>query len=197
MPVRVLCDTSDGVELRSLHRGLARRIFDSVHSDREHLGRWLPWVQATQGLPDTVKFLQSAREAFLRSEALHGAIWCQDEFAGMMSLRIVRKEDAVGHIGYWVHSSYQGQGVVTRLMREFVPYCFREWGMHRLELHCAVANARSCSVAERIGFQLEGTMRQSQRVNGCYADMRLYALLASEWDWESSAALSKANSRRG
>jgi ribosomal-protein-serine acetyltransferase len=181
MPVRVLCSTEDGVELRTLHRGLATRIFQSVETERAHLGRWLPWVHATQGLPDTVKFIQNARDAFLLGEALHGAIWCENQFAGMMALRVTRKTDRVGSIGYWVRSDFQGKGVVTRLLRAFIPYCFREWRMHRLELHCATDNEKSARVAERLGFRLEGVMRESQLINGVYTDMKLYALLASEW----------------
>lgn len=181
MAVRVLCDAGDGLELRTLHRGLAARIFQVVDAERDHLGRWLPWVQHTQGLPDTVKFLQNARDLFLHGDGIHGAVWDRDEFVGMMALRVVSKSDKVGNIGYWLSRRAQGRGIVTRLMRVFVGYCFEEWKLHRLELRCAATNERSCRVAERLGFQYEGLLRGANLVHGEHIDMRLYSLLAPEW----------------
>ena len=177
---------------------MAARIFQTVQAEREHLARWLPWVHATQGLPDTVKFLQNARESFLHADAIHGAIWDRDEFVGMMAMRITSKADRTGHVGYWISSRAQGRGVVSRLLGVFVGYCFREWRLHRIELHCATANERSCRVAERSGFRLEGTMRQARLVNGEFLDMKLYALLQPEWaqiELEQRKAESRAKER--
>ncbi|XLM21603.1 GNAT family N-acetyltransferase, partial [Chromobacterium piscinae] len=56
-----------------------------------------------------------------------------------------------------------------------------ELGLHRLELGCAPENLRSCRVAERLGFRLEGELRDAQYLNGRYWNMRCYGLLADEW----------------
>jgi len=189
MPVRVLCSAEGNLELRSLHRGLAARLFQTVDAERAHLGRWLPWVNTTQGMPDTVKFLQNARDAFLRGEGIHGAIWDQDQFVGMMALRVTSKADQVGQVGYWLSSRAQGRGIISRLLTAFVGYCFREWKLHRLELHCATANERSCRVAERVGFRLEGVMREARLVHGAFQDMKIYALLEPEWRAMPGASL--------
>ncbi len=181
MARRVLCSAGEGLELRSLHRGLAARIFQTVDAEREQLGRWLPWVQYTQGMPDTVKFLQDARDLFLRGDGVHGAVWDQDEFVGMMALRVTSKLDRKGHVGYWLCKRAQGRGVITRLLGSFLSYCFQEWKLHRLELHCATDNEASCRVAIRLGFRYEGLMREAQWVNGEFADMNLYAMLEPEW----------------
>ncbi|MCW5966303.1 MAG: GNAT family N-acetyltransferase [Bryobacterales bacterium] len=197
MAVRVLCSTGDGLELRTLHRGLAARIFQTVDAERGQLGRWLPWVHATQGLPDTVKFIQNARDLFLHGEGIHGAIWDQDEFVGMMALRMVSKADRIGNVGYWLCARAQGRGIITRLLGNFVGYCFEEWKLHRLELQCAAANERSCRVAERLGFRHEGLLRGARLINGAYLDMNLFSLLEPEWRARApQAATNNATSRR-
>lgn len=188
MPARPICHLDGGLELRTLHRGLAARIFQTVDAERAQLGRWLPWVHSTLGLPDTVRFLQNARDLFLQGGGIHGAIWYQDEFVGMMALHVLSKADGVGNVGYWLSSRAQGKGIVTRLLAAFLTYCFDEWRLHRVELMCAVGNEASCRVAERVGFRLEGVLREARLVNGAYTDMKLYALLEQEWRTKVAAA---------
>ncbi|MDZ7640038.1 MAG: GNAT family N-acetyltransferase [Bryobacterales bacterium] len=188
MPVKVLCHIGDGIEIRTLHRGLAARIYQMVQADREHLARFLPWVQHTQSMADTVRFLAHAREAFLRGEAIHGAIWQENELVGMMALEVRSPADQMAHIGYWIGSRAEGKGVVTRALNAFVDYSFTEWDLHRLEIHCATGNERSCRVAERAGFQKEGVLRGARKVNGDFLDMNLYALLKPDWQAMREAA---------
>lgn len=181
MPVKVLCDAGDGIEIRTLHRGLADRIFRIVQAERDHLGRFLPWVQQTQSISDTVRFLAQARDAFLHGQAVHGAIWVDGELAGMMALTLHNKVDQCAHIGYWLSSRVQGRGVIAKALPEFVRYAFTEWRLHRIEILCATDNVRSCRVAERAGFVHEGVLREARKVNGAYLDMHVYSLLEQEW----------------
>jgi ribosomal-protein-serine acetyltransferase len=50
-----------------------------------------------------------------------------------------------------------------------------------VEIHCAVGNEKSCGIAKRLGFQLEGMLRQAQLLNGKYVDINVYSMLAEEW----------------
>lgn len=181
MPVKVLCQAGDGIEIRSLHRGLAARIYQLVRVDDARLSRFLPWVRQTQSMADTMKFLTQAREAFVRGQAVHGAIWLQNELVGMMALEVKGPADQMAHIGYWISSRAEGKGVMTRALTAFVDYAFTEWSLHRLEIYCATDNVRSCRVAERVGFQKEGTLRGARKVNEEFLDMNLYALLRPDW----------------
>lgn len=181
MPVKVLCYVDHGIEVRTLHRGLAGRLFQMVQVDREHLSQFLPWVEHTQSLTDTVKFLAHARNAFVHGQAVHGAIWVDNELVGMMALEVKSKADQMAHIGYWLSSRAQGKGIITRTLHAFVDYSFREWDLHRIEIYCATSNRKSCKVAERTGFRHEGVLRGARKVKGQFLDMNLYAMLAPEW----------------
>ncbi len=191
MPVKVLCHAGDGIEIRTLHRGLAARIHQLVRADQARLARFLPWVQQTQSIADTVDFLARAREAFVRGQAVHGGIWFENELVGLVALEVKRPADQVAHIGYWISGRTEGKGVMTRALTAFVAYSFREWRLHRLEIYCATENVRSCRVAERAGFRKEGTLRGARKVNGEFLDMNLYALLLPDWRAAQQAAESQ------
>ncbi len=181
MPVKVLCQAGDGIEIRALHRGLAARIYQMVRAEHARLSRFLPWAQHTQSLSDTVAFLTHARDAFVQGQAVHGGIWVENELVGMMSLEVKGPADQAAHIGYWISSRVEGKGVMSRALHAFIDYAFTEWKLHRLEIYCATANVRSCRVAERAGFLKEGTLRGARKVNGEFLDMNLFALLQPEW----------------
>ena len=53
--------------------------------------------------------------------------------------------------------------------------------LHRIEIHAAADNLRSRAVAERLGFTLEGTMRDGHRKpDDTYVDQMVYGLLVSD-----------------
>ena len=70
---------------------------------------------------------------------------------------------------------------MTSACRAFIDHAFDEWQLHRVEIHCATGNQRSCAIPERLGFQLEGVLRDAQLVNEKYYDIKVYSMLAGEW----------------
>ena len=63
-----------------------------------------------------------------------------------------------------------------------IAHLFEEMDLHRVEgSRCAAGNARSNAIPRRLGFKLEGTLRDAELVNGRYHDLLVYAMLKSEW----------------
>jgi ribosomal-protein-serine acetyltransferase len=58
---------------------------------------------------------------------------------------------------------------------------FRDLGMHRVWLTADPTNRRSCAVAERLGFRLEGVRREDTLTDGRFHDTAIYAILEDEW----------------
>ena len=70
---------------------------------------------------------------------------------------------------------------MTSAVRELARYGFAELALRRIEIRTDVLNLASRAVAERLGFQLEGVLRQSYRVAADhYSDDAVYSMLASE-----------------
>jgi len=62
-----------------------------------------------------------------------------------------------------------GKGLGTALFQEMEDWS-REHGIHRLELTVMVHNQRGVSLYEKMGFEIEGTKRDSLLVDGSYVD---------------------------
>ena len=76
----------------------------------------------------------------------------------------------------------QNQGEGGRALRAAFAYVFEELNAFRFYLYVAEDNRRAQRVYEREGMTLEGTLRQHWlRRTGDRSDLRLYGLLASEW----------------
>lgn len=66
-------------------------------------------------------------------------------------------------IGYWVRSSYAGQGYITEAVTGITSFAFNTLGARRVEIRCDVKNVRSSAVARRAGFALECTTHNDAR----------------------------------
>lgn len=66
-------------------------------------------------------------------------------------------------IGYWIRTSYAGQGLVTEAVHGLTEFAARELNANRVEIRCDDRNQRSAAVARRAGFTLEGVLRNWKR----------------------------------
>lgn len=84
-------------------------------------------------------------------------------------------------IGYNIYKQEQrGKGYTSEALRLFSAYLFETKQINRLEIHASPGNIGSCKVAEKAGFQLEGTKRQACWVRGKYLDLNSYSLLRED-----------------
>ncbi len=71
-------------------------------------------------------------------------------------------------------------------MVEFIAYLFEKIGLNKIEIHFLPTNKPSAKVAERLGFKVEGIIRQSVMRNGKPEDMVITGLLRSETSTRNS-----------
>ena len=158
----------------------AETLFALTERNREHLRRWLPWVDAVQVTEDTRHFLRQALEQLARGDGFQAGIWLRGKLVGVIGLHRIKRASRATEIGYWLDAETQGQGVMTRACRAIVAYAFEELRLNRVEIFCATGNTRSCAIPERLGFTREGVLRQVEWLNGAPVDHALYAVLAGE-----------------
>jgi ribosomal-protein-serine acetyltransferase len=170
----------DATELRLMKPSQAETIFRVVDENREHLRRWLPWVDRTRSARDTREFIVSMERQYREGDGVAVGIWAGGRFAGAAGLRIERANRAAS-IGYWIARRYQGKGLVTRACRALMGWAFDELKLQRIELRAATGNRRSLAVARRLGFRREGVLRGSAWVGDRRLDMVVHGVLAAEW----------------
>ena len=84
-------------------------------------------------------------------------------------------------VGYDLASSHWGQGLMTEALAEILAHAFTHMEMNRIEALVHPDNHQSIALLDRLGFLLEGTIRDRFWFRGRYYDHRLYSLLRREW----------------
>jgi hypothetical protein len=161
-------------------RERAELVFAAVDDDRARLAKYLPWVESTQKVSDSEAYLSACEEKWESGTLFDYGIFLKSgEFIGNGGLHSISGPDRRAEIGYWIVSKYEGQGFMTEAVEAMARAAFAA-GFHRLEIHCNEENAKSYGVAERLGFRLEGTLRDRSIEHGKFRNTRIYGLLAGE-----------------
>jgi ribosomal-protein-serine acetyltransferase len=174
-------EIGDNIELRPFEQYHAEEIFDAVERNREHLRRWLPWVDRTRAVEDVQHFLDEAIYAFGRGEELHAGIFIHGKLAGTVGHHRIDSHNRNVSIGYWLDAAVEGKGVMTRCCQALLKYLFEERRLHRVEIRCATGNTRSCAIPARLGFTREGVLREAESVNDRFLDLVVWSLLAHDY----------------
>ncbi len=157
-------------------------VFRLVDSNREHLGRWLPFVEITLSPEDERPWVEghlAARESGANTPPL---IMHRDALVGTISAMHLDSLDRAGEIGYWLAEEAQGKGIATRACRALLDYVFNDRDMHRIQIRAATDNSRSRAIPERLGFTYEGVQRQAGYTGERgFHDLAVYSMLAHEW----------------
>jgi ribosomal-protein-serine acetyltransferase len=172
----------DSVYLKVLEERHAPEVFAVVERERAHLRDWLPWVDMTTEVEHTLNFIKTSLQQFAGNDGFSAGVWSGEEFIGGIGTHKIDWLYRRVEIGYWIAREFQGLGIVTDACRAVIEHAFHELELNRVEIHCAVGNEKSCAIPKRLGFQFEGVLREAQLLNGEYHDIRVYAMLARDWE---------------
>jgi ribosomal-protein-serine acetyltransferase len=159
----------------------AEELYELTAANREMLAEWMPWaVEATR--ETTLEFIRARRLEFVSNRGFSTVIVERGRIVGSIGFPQVNHDERSCEIGYWLGRSAQGRGTVTLAVRALIDHAFGAWKLHRVMIQAGTGNARSRAVPERLGFTLEGVLRQAERyADGHYVDLAVYGLLAPEW----------------
>jgi ribosomal-protein-serine acetyltransferase len=174
----------DDTELLLLREEDAEAVYAEVDSNREHLRRFLPFVDPSQSPADTLDFIRQSREGWAKGDVVQTGVWYMGEVAGCLGTASINRQHDEAEIGYWLAERFQGRGLMTRSCHALIGYLFKEREFHRIVIRTDVENTRSRALAERLGFTFEGIQREACKLRGDYHDLMHYSLLSPEWQPE-------------
>lgn len=169
------------VLLRPYEAGEAEELFAVINANRQHMGAWLGWVAGTTRPEHSLEFIEQSRRQIHEQQALSLGIFYDGRIIGGAGMYDWQQDIKLAQLGYWIARDYEGQGIVRRSVAGLVSYLFDVAGLNKMEIRYAPANKRSGYVAERLGFRVEGVLRQSSLRNGMPEDLVVTGLLRSEW----------------
>ena len=156
-------------------------LFRLVDSERMSLREWLPWVDDTKTEKDSTQFIQNSLQKYANNGAFDAGIWVQDTLVGSVGFHPISWGNKNVSIGYWLAHGYRGRGIVSNSVRALTTLAFDSLTLHRVEIRCATTNLKSQNIPKRLGFNLEGTLRQSECLGDRFVDHHVFATLAHEW----------------
>lgn len=96
-------------------------------------------------------------------------------------LAAINRGDRISEIGYLVARERQRQGVAREAVAALVTHLFAE-GCRRIYADTDPENAASNRLLERLGFTLEGRLREQWTTHLGRRDSLIWGLLAQEWN---------------
>ncbi len=175
--IRIDADT----ELRTIEERDAPYIFALTDANRLYLRQWLPWVDSTRSVEDTYAFIRTLNIQRTSNGSFGCVILYKRQVAGTISFHLIDWSIRRVEIGYWLGATFQGKGLMTKACKAMAAYAFDEWRLNKVEIRCATANTQSCAIPQRLGFTLEGIIRQAEWLYDHYVDLKVFGMLESEW----------------
>jgi ribosomal-protein-alanine N-acetyltransferase len=147
---------------------------------------WLTSWEATTpgGSSQQLTFKQMVRR--LRREARAGrvlpfAVLYEGKLVGQLTVaNIIWGSVCSASMGYWVDQRHAGRGIIPTAVALATDHCFKEVGLHRMEVAIRPENHASLRVVEKLGFRPEGLRPNYLHIDGEWRDHLLFALNADE-----------------
>ncbi len=85
-------------------------------------------------------------------------------------------------IGYDLNRKYWGKKIMTEALSLIIQFAF-EMDVNRIEAFVEPPNTGSRVLLEKLGFSLEGTLRQHEMCRGELIDIQILGLLRGDWKY--------------
>ncbi|XXF75424.1 GNAT family protein [Myxococcaceae bacterium GXIMD 01537] len=162
---------------------IARRL-EAVESSGEYLREFFPPpTDGTPPLETHVAQVRKFRGHFDLDQDRTYAVVDPDtgRFLGEVGL-YTRAGIGAREVGYWVRRDAAGKGLATEMASAVIRTAFELDGLKRIDLTCDPANLASAAVARRMGFTLEGRLRDRQLApHHRRGDIFYFTLLSTEY----------------
>ncbi|AJP71020.1 GCN5 family acetyltransferase [Sphingomonas hengshuiensis] len=93
-----------------------------------------------------------------------------------------KRQGNVSEIGYMLARTHWGTGIAIEAVARVIEQIFAE-GQRRVFADTDPENVHSRRLLERLGFRLEGVLRQEWETHIGVRDTTLYGMLRDEWQW--------------
>ncbi|MDD3281315.1 MAG: GNAT family N-acetyltransferase [Bacteroidales bacterium] len=168
---------NDSISLHQISKEDAEDIFNAIDSQRDYLRKWLPFVETTNTIKDTLAFIN---DCIAKNEIVF-VIRYKHAFAGLIGFKDADNQNKKIEIGYWLSENFQHRGLITSSLKKLTTFAFEHLKMNRIQIKCAVNNLASKRIPQTNGFQFEGIERDGELLSdGHFTDLEVYSLLRKD-----------------
>lgn len=153
---------TDRLILRApLQAGEGNVVKQAIKDSFSELKQWLQLFQSIPTVEETEIILRNAHIDFLKRESFRYLIYYKgtNDFIGTASLHGINWKISKCEIGYWINTQFSGNGYMTEAVSELTNLGFQLLKFRRIEIRCESSNTKSRTIPEKLGFELEGILR--------------------------------------
>ena len=173
---------SERLLIRVARAGDGPMFAQAIADSHAELAPWLGWVTPPPSPDEAEARCVAAHERFVRNEDLMAFFLAKDggELVGGSGLHKADWTLRQFEVGYWGRARFAGSGLMTEGVRALARHAIEVLGARRVFLTTDERNLRSRLLAERAGFQHEGTLRQDRLdLQGRLRNPRVYAIVGA------------------
>lgn len=136
----------------------------AIRASFDDLQPWLPFARHLPSLEETEINTLEAHVHFLKKEVLRYLIFNKETggFIGSTGFHGIEWDMPKMEIGYWIDTRQSGFGYMAEAVSALADLAMDGFGCCRLEIRCDAANTKSRAIPEKLGFQLEGVLRNDE-----------------------------------
>jgi RimJ/RimL family protein N-acetyltransferase len=153
--------TTERLLIRKPLPGDGKAVYDAIQASLNELKPWMPWAHTYQTEQDVEANIRESYVKFLSREDLRLLVFNKETGDFIASSGLHRIDWAVPkfEIGYWIDTRNSGKGYITEATKAITSFAFNELKAKRVEIRCDTRNIRSRAIPEKLGFTLEGILR--------------------------------------
>jgi [ribosomal protein S5]-alanine N-acetyltransferase len=153
-----------------------------IYSDEEVMRYWS--CKPFSSIDQANNLIANIKEALDLGNSIDWAITLRgsDRLIGKCRFSTWRREHCRAEISYILSRKYWGQGIAGEALCAILTYGFIHMELHSIEAQVTPGNTASTRMLERLGFVLEGHLRESFLVEDTFVDSLIYSLLRKDWE---------------
>ncbi|MCP8966964.1 GNAT family N-acetyltransferase [Ectobacillus ponti] len=155
---------TERLQVRKPFPGDGAELYEAVRESVSHLRPWLPIPEQISSEEQAEQLVREEHARFLLREQLSFHIYEKDsgQLLGAISLIPTNWDIPKFELRFWTHSRYTRKGYMEEAVRGAVQFAFFKLRAKRLEIRCDSLNEAACSLAAKLGFALEGVLRNDR-----------------------------------
>jgi RimJ/RimL family protein N-acetyltransferase len=149
------------LKLRMPLPGDGHAVNAAIKNSLSELQPWLGFARSNPSVEDTETNTREAHAKFLTRESLRYLIFLKssDEFIGSTGFHNIEWSIPKFEIGYWIDTRMSGNGYMLEAVGKLTEFALTDLKGKRVEIRCESTNDKSRAIPERLGYELEGVLR--------------------------------------
>ena len=162
---------------------IAKKIFNTVDQNRNHLKIWFPREKETQTIEDTLKYLFEGEKETEKWKKAWYWIYLNNKYIGNIWIFNISEKNKSAEIGYRLSKKFTRNWYITEAIKIIEKEFFENFKLNRIEICCDEKNLASKWVAEKCGYSFEWKIREHiyDKEYKKYTNTLIFSKLKSEY----------------